>query len=304
MDADTLDNIVVDHEGIIHEITPLMKTDALYIADRHKKNFTYPMHVHDAYELNFVAHAGGVKRIVGDSSEVIGDYDLVLITNYNLEHTWEQNACKSDDIHEITVQFDFMDENNELFSRNSFKAIGRMIEKARRGLCFPMDTIMKVYDKIISLSTIKDGFYASMRFMGILYELSKSTDARMLASESYSKVVPDDDSKRILKVKEYISNNYREELRLSTLSSIANMSESAFSRYFKLHTGRTLTQYIIDVRLGYATRQLVDTQNSVAEISFNCGFNNLSNFNRIFRQKKQCSPTEFRNTYRTSRIII
>ena len=63
---------------VLHEITPLMETDALYIADRHKGEFSYPVHNHDVYELNFVENAAGVRRIVGDSTEVIGDYDLVL----------------------------------------------------------------------------------------------------------------------------------------------------------------------------------------------------------------------------------
>ena len=83
---------------VIHEITQLTGKDVLYIAERHKKEFTYPIHNHKVFELNFVEHAPGVRRIVGDSSEVIGDYDLVLITSPDLEHVWEQGDCTSDDI--------------------------------------------------------------------------------------------------------------------------------------------------------------------------------------------------------------
>lgn len=93
------------NENFIREITPLSDKDCFYIADRHKKEFTYPMHSHREFELNFVVHASGVRRIVGDSSEVIGDYDLVLITSPDLEHVWEQNTCTSSDIREITIQF-------------------------------------------------------------------------------------------------------------------------------------------------------------------------------------------------------
>ena len=82
---------MAEDRRIIHEITPLMGKDVLYIADRHKKEFTYPIHNHSVYELNFVENAAGVKRIVGDSQEVIGDYDLCLITSPDLEHVWEQN---------------------------------------------------------------------------------------------------------------------------------------------------------------------------------------------------------------------
>ena len=276
----------MEERRVIHEITPLMGKDVLYIADRRKKEFTYPIHNHEVFELNFVEHAAGVRRIVGDSSEVIGDYDLVLITSPQLEHVWEQNTCTSEDI------------------RNPFFSVRKMMNEARKGLCFPLSAIMGVYKELDTLSSIKDGFYAVMQFMTILYELSRCEGARTLASSSFAKIAVEDDSRRILKVKNFINENYMDELRLAQLAEIAGMSASAFSRFFKLHTGRNLSDYIIDIRLGYATRKLVDTSRSISEISFECGFNNLSNFNRIFKKKKGCSPSEFRENYHKTRIIV
>ena len=90
---------------IIREITPLSDKDCFYIAERYKTEFTYPIHNHSEFELNFTEKAAGVRRVVGDSSEVIGDYDLVLITGKDLEHVWEQNECRSKEIREITIQF-------------------------------------------------------------------------------------------------------------------------------------------------------------------------------------------------------
>ena len=295
---------MVDDRRIIHEITPLMGKDVLYIADRHKKEFTYPIHNHSVYELNFVENAKGVRRIVGDSQEVIGDYDLCLITSPDLEHVWEQNECHSDDIREITIQFDFSMSDETLFGRNPYASITRMMQEAKKGLSFPMQAIMKVYGLLDSLSTVKDGFYAVQQFLTILYELSRCENARTLASSSYAKVTIEDDSRRILKVKNFISKNYMDELRLPELASLAGMSSSAFSRFFKLHTGRNISEYIIDLRLGYAARMLVDTAKSISEIGFDCGFNNLSNFNRIFKKKKGCSPSEFRESYHKTRIIV
>ncbi len=294
----------MDERRIIHEITPLNGKDVLYIADRRKKEFTYPIHNHEVFELNFVEHAPGVRRIVGDSNEVIGEYDLVLITSPDLEHVWEQNTCESEDIREITVQFDFNMGEDSLFGRTPFLSVRKMMNEARKGLSFPVSAIMKVYGMLDSLSSIKEGFYAVMQFLTILYELSKCQGAKPLASSSFAKIAVEDDSRRILKVKNYISKNFMEEVRLATLADIAGMSPSAFSRFFKLHTGRNLTDYIIDIRLGAASRMLVDTSRSISEISFDCGFNNLSNFNRIFKKKKACSPTEFRENYRKTRIII
>ena len=296
---------MVDDRRIIHEITPLMGKDVLYIADRHKKEFTYPIHNHSVYELNFVENAKGVRRIVGDSQEVIGDYDLCLITSPDLEHVWEQNECHSGDIREITVQFDFSMRDETLFGRNPYASITRMMQEAKKGLSFPLQAIMKVYGMLDTLSSVKDGFYAVQQFLTILYELSRCENARTLASSSYAKVtVEDDDSRRILKVKNFISKNYMDELRLPELASLAGMSSSAFSRFFKLHTGRNISEYIIDLRLGYAARMLVDTAKSISEIGFDCGFNNLSNFNRIFKKKKGCSPSEFRESYHKTRIIV
>ena len=294
----------MEESRVIHEITPLMGKDSLYIADRRKKEFTYPIHNHEVFELNFVEHAPGVRRIVGDSNEVIDEYDLVLITSPDLEHVWEQNTCTSEDIREVTVQFYFDMGEDGLLSRNPFLSMRKMMQEARKGLCFPLDAIMHVYHLIDTLSTVKDGFYAVMQFMTILYELSKCDGARTLATSSYAKVEVESDSRRILKVKNYINKNYMEEIRLSTVADIAGMSPSAFSRFFRLHTGRTLSEYIIDLRLGYASRMLVDTSKSIAEISYGCGFNNLSNFNRIFKKKKNCSPSEFRENYHKTRIIV
>ena len=294
----------MEERRVIHEITPLMGKDVLYIADRRKKEFTYPIHNHEVYELNFVEHAPGVRRIVGDSSEVIGEYDLVLITSPDLEHVWEQHQCKSEDIREITVQFDFPLGEDSFFGKTPFLPMQKMLNEARKGLSFPVSAIMKVYDKLDSLSSIKEGFYAVIQFLTILYELSKCDGARPLASSSFAKIAVEDDSRRILKVKNFISKNYMDEIRLAQLSDIAGMSPSAFSRFFKLHTGRNLTDYIIDMRLGAASRMLVDTSRSVSEICFSCGFNNLSNFNRIFKKKKGCSPTEFRENYHKTRIVV
>ena len=289
---------------VIHEISPLMGKDVLYIADRRKKEFTYPIHNHEVYELNFVEHAAGVRRIVGDSNEVIGEFDLVLITSPDLEHVWEQNTCQSDEIREVTVQFDIDFSDNSIFSRNPFNSMKKMMDEARKGLCFPMEAIMKVYTQLDTLSSIQDGFYAFMQFLTILYELSKCEGARALASSSFAKVEVSSDSRRVQKVKNYIDQNYRYEIRLPQVADIAGMSPSAFSRFFKLHTGRNLSEYIIDLRLGYASRMLVDSTHSIAEISFSCGFNNLSNFNRIFKKRKGCSPSEFRENYHKTRVIV
>jgi len=289
---------------IIHEITPLSDKDCFYIAERYKKEFTYPIHSHQEFELNFTEKASGVRRIVGDSVEVIGEYDLVLITGKDLEHVWEQHECHSEQIREITIQF-----SSDLFfksfiNKNQFDSIRKMLEQAQKGVCFPMSAILKVYHLLDTLASEKEGFYAVIKFMTILYELSLCDDARTLSSSSFAKIGVHSDSRRVQKVQDYINEHYTEEVRLSKLADLAGMTSVSFSRFFKLRTGKNLSDYIIDIRLGYSTRLLVDSTKSVAEICYECGFNNLSNFNRIFKKKKGCSPKDFRENYRKKKVLI
>ena len=290
---------------VLREITPLSEHDFMYVADRHKKEFDYPIHIHDVLELNFVAKAAGARRVVGDSSEVIGDLDLVLITSSDLEHVWEQHECKSEDIHEVTVQFRLnFDLMTSPFRFNSYKSIYQMLIRAQRGLAFPPKAIMQVHHRLVRLSSIDEGFLAVQEFFSILYELSKFDDARELATSSFAKVGVESESKRILKVKSYIDEHYKDEMSLEQLADLVGMTCTSFSRYFKQRTSKTISEYIIDIRLGHAARMLIDTTDSISEICWRTGFNTLSNFNRLFRKRKGCSPTEFREKYQKTKVIV
>ena len=88
------------------------------------------------------------------------------------------------------------------------------------------------------------------------------------------------------------------------MADLVGMTPSSLSRFFKFRAGKTVSEYIIDIRLGCASRLLVDTTNSITEICYDCGFNNLSNFNRIFKKKKGCTPKEFRENFRKTKVII
>lgn len=289
---------------IMHEITPLSDKDCFYIADRRKSEFAYPLHSHGEFEINYVENAEGVRRIVGDSVEIIGKYDLTLIAGEELAHVWEQHQCTSKHIREITIQF-----SKDLFfgnfiHKNQFSSIRKMLNNAQKGVNFPMETIMKVYPMLDTLSAEDSGFHAVIKLLTILYELSLCENYRTLASSSFAHIDENSDSRRVRKIYEYINDHYREEIRLDDLAGIIGMTPVAASRFFKLRSGKTASDYIIDMRLGHAARLLVDTTNTVAEICYECGFNNLSNFNRIFKKRKGCSPKEFRENYRKKKMII
>ena len=290
--------------NIIKEITPLSDKDCFYIADRRKTEFTYPRHSHDEYELNYVENAAGVKRIVGDSVEIIGNYDLTLISGEDLEHVWEQHECDSNNIREITIQFSSDLFFDNFIHKNQFDSIRRMLEMAKKGISFPMEAITKIFPMLDTLSSEKEGFYSVVKFLSILYELSLIENIKTLASTSFAEIDESTDSRRVRKIYEYINNHYTEQITLDDLAGLIGMTPVAASRFFKVRAGRTISDYIIDIRLGNATRLLVNTTNSISEICYECGFNNLSNFNRIFKRKKNCSPTEFRENFRKTKIIV
>ena len=289
---------------VLNEITPLSEKDFFYIVERHKTEFTYPVHQHREYELNFIEGGAGVRRIVGDSVETIGDYDLVLVGGDDLEHVWEQGECHSKDIREITIQFPRDMFSPEQLEKNQFAAIRRMLQQAEHGLAFPVSDIVRVYHIIDTLPSQKDRFRQFLQFLLLLNELASSEGARVLASTSFAHAAKSSESRRILKVKQYIDEHYTETVHLADLADMVGMSPSAFSRFFKLRTGRTLSDYLIDIKLGNAARMLVDTTRNISEICYDCGFNNLSNFNRIFKAKRGVTPREFRAMYKKNKVIV
>lgn len=289
---------------VLTEITRLSEKDCFYIVERHKTEFTYPLHQHKEYELNFIENGKGVRRIVGDSVEEIGDYELVLIGGENLEHVWEQGNCRSTDIREITIQFPGDIFGNGLLSRNQFASIKRMLARAGHGLSFPLASIMKIYSVLDTIASEQERFIQFLKFLYILYELSVSDDSRVLASSSFAHSAKSTESRRVQKVKQYIDDNYSKPLKLAELADLVGMSPVAFSRFFRRRTDRTLSDYIVDIRLGHAARMLVDTTKNVSEICYECGFNNLSNFNRTFKAKRNYTPREFRAMFKKNKVLV
>lgn len=289
---------------VFTEITRLSDKDCFYIVERHKTEFTYPLHRHKEFELNFIQNGKGVRRIVGDSVEEIGDFELVLIGGADLEHVWEQGKCLSKDIREITIQFSGDIFGTELLSKNQFASIRRMLRRAEHGLVFPIATIMKVYSVLDTLADENERFVQFLKSLYLLYELSISDGSRVLASSSFAHSARNVESRRVEKVKQYIHDHYAEPLKLADLAALVGMSPVSFSRFFRQRTGRTLSDYIVDIRLGYAARMLVDSTKNISEICYECGFNNLSNFNRTFKAKRNYTPRDFRAMFKKNKVIV
>ena len=279
------------------EITRLEPLDIFYVGERHKTFFEYPAHCHEVYELNFVENAAGATRTIGDSHETIGNLDLVLLTGSKLVHVWEQGTCPQHDIYEITIHIDPDAFNGSFMHKRAFFSIRRMLERAQRGLAFPEPAIQILREDIINLAHSNESFAAVIRLWNLLYRLSLVEDARELSSSSFVNVQEENEDVRVQKIREYIASRYMHDISLPELADLVCMNVDAFSRFFRNTTGRTPNRYIIDYRLGIAARLLLTTRMSVSEIGFSCGFNTLSHFNRLFRESKGCTPSEFRERF-------
>jgi AraC-like DNA-binding protein len=291
---------------VYREITPLTQYDCFTIFARKKKSFDFPLHNHDEFELNMILAGKGVKRIVGDHTEVIDDAELVLVGN-NLPHGWLTHNYKWEEgmpeVYEITVQFhrDLFDD--KFLRRNQLFFIRSLLEKSAKGISFSRETIERITPRLKALVQ-KSGFDSILELMSILHDLSVSRNMRTLSNGTFTDENINFNSRRIEKVFAHMRNNYDKEINLEDVSKLAGMSEVSFSRFIKKRTGKTFIESLNEIRLGHASRSLINTTNTISEIAYKCGFNNLSYFNRIFKNKNGCTPKEFRDNYSGTRTFI
>lgn len=289
--------------NIIKEITPLTQNDCFTIFSRIKSEFNFPLHFHEEFELNLIVNAKGAKRIVGDNVEEIDDLELVLV-GPNLSHVWLSHNCTSENITEVTIQWhkDLFDD--KFLKRNQLSFIRRMFDRSVRGILFPRATAESVAARLLAINQMQ-GFDSVLELMSILHELSTSKSMRILSDVTFNNAqVLNYNSRRIDKAYEFMNANFHKPISLKDLAKLVNMTEVSFSRFIKKRTGNTFIDSLNEIRLGHATRMLIETTHSIAEISYNCGFNNISNFNRFFKKKKHCTPKEFRENFAGTRVFI
>jgi AraC-like DNA-binding protein len=197
---------------------------------------------------------------------------------------------------EITIQFhkDLFDD--KFLNRNQLHFVKSMLERAQRGLLFSSETAEAMKGRIIALQDA-GGFMSVVELLSLLHDLSASGNPRTLSDAGFSNERYHYNSRRLEKVFDYINQHYHKQVNLCEVSKIANMPESSFSRFIKQRTGKTFVDNLNEIRLGHAARLLIETSNTVSEIAYQCGFNNISNFNRAFKRKKMCIPKYFRETY-------
>ena len=287
---------------ITREVTPLTKNDCFAIFSREKSGFDFPLHNHDYLEINLILNGTGAQRIVGNHIGEIEERELVCI-GPNLAHGWFNHHCQSESIREVTIQFhrDLFDE--KFLKKNQLVNIRNMFENSKRGILFSKSTIDAIAPRILALYK-KLGFDSILELLSILNHLSVSRDFKLLSDSSFIDEECNYISRRIEKVFEFMNNNFHEHITLADAAQIANMADASFSRFIKYRTGNSFVENLNEIRLGHVSRMLIDTNQSIAEIAYKCGFNNMANFNRTFKGKKGLTPKEFRENYVGKRIFI
>ena len=294
-------------KNIFTEFPPISNDDIFVIFERRKTDFNFPVHVHPEYEINFITGARGAVRVVGDNVEEISDAEMVLITGSNLEHTWKNgDASESREIYEVTIQFspDLLAHGGFL-DKKHFSPIRKMFLDGQNGIAFSEPVIRQCGAIIQQILGSRDGFNSFLMFLSLLNVMAHDDNYRVLSNSKFSSCHEAYDSKNIGVIMDYLNSNYHRKVTLEEAAALVNMSVPSFARFIRARTGFSFVNCLNNIRIGSAARVLIDEPSeTIASIAYRCGFNNLSNFNRIFKAKRGITPKEFRSYYKKNKIII
>ncbi len=252
-------------------------------------------HYHPELELVYIIKGEGT-RFVGDNIDRFESGDLVLL-NSNLPHVWKSDeeyfkpeSKKTVAAIVIHFQIDFL--GSQLWNVPEFSTISKLLESSRSGISFHIPTrhpIKKLLIKIPNLSL----FDRLLMLLTILNQLSTIKEQKNLSGISYTENNLLNKSERLDKINNFIINNFKNEIQHEKVAAIANMTVASLCRYFKKKTRKTLTEFINEVRIGYACKLLIDGKYSISDICYQCGYNNPSYFNRQFKKITQINPGQY-----------
>ena len=277
---------------ILQEIVPITEDDLFIIFNRPNAKFSYPIHSHPEYEINLVMNTSGT-RVIGDNEEEFNGLDLVM-TGPNLPHVWKSGLETN---HVITIQFSSDLLADQIVSKRVFMPIRQLLIDSIQGLHFYGSDAEWLRDEIMELLNMQ-GFQTATKFFSILCSMATATKRKLVSNMYESEILINiSKSRRITKACKYIEENISQKISLSDVAMLVNMSESAFSHFFKKKTGISFITHVNNLRVAKACDMLINTSSSASEICYDCGFNNKSNFIRIFTKKKQMTPIEYRKYY-------
>jgi len=266
---------------------------SLVIFERKENSFAWNWHYHPEIELTWIQKGRGT-RLVGDHSESYRRNDLVLLGS-NLAHTWFSPGETGEQNQAIVIQLRPQLFSESLLSLPEFAAIAQLIARAGHGLRFSEETGRKIGKQMKELLR-ETGLPRWVGFIRILNELATAPGAE-LASSGYQRRRAYKQSSRLERVTTYIEKHCCEELSLSQAAKMTELTPSAFSRFFRKMTHKTFVSYRNSCRIRETCRMLTETDLTITQIAFECGFENLANFNRRFRTEKYMVPREYRRMH-------
>jgi len=230
-------------------------------------------------------------RVIGDSEEAFDGLDIVMMGPY-LPHVWKAEGSGH---RVVTIQFSGDMLNYSIIGKRLFLPIKQLLIDSAQGLCFNGPDAERIRQEILEL-TMLQGFQTATKFLNILNYMATAFRRKLVSNYSESEVSRStSNSRRISKACKYIEDNISRKITLSEVAELVNMSDSAFSHFFKTKTGISFITYVNNLRVAKACDLLINTSLSASEICYDCGFNNKSNFIRIFTQRKNMTPIEYRN---------
>lgn len=258
------------------------------------RGFDCPWHFHSECELILVHRSGGY-RMLGDHLAALRPGDLVLV-GPNLPHIYHNDEGApggAPPVRALLVQFEADCLGEGLMRLPAMGPVRRLLGRASLGLEVRGETRSRVAALMAEMARLS-GVRRIARFLEILDALARSRDCRSLASPGFASSGNPFDQERMNRVCRFISERLEHPIFLSDVARLVHLSEGAFSRFFRAHTGKTFPVFVNELRVGRACRLLAENEMNVTEVAFACGFENLSNFNRQFLRLKGASPSQFR----------
>lgn len=280
----------------VFEKVPHRDWESFHCETVHGPDYGTRWHFHPEYQITLAIRSRG-HRVVGDNIAPLMDGDLVLVGS-NLPHVWHQDEGGGASVDAVIVRFaeDFL--GRDFLNMPEVEPVKRLLRRAARGLEVRGSARLEVSQRMRRLAEC-DGLSRVVELLAILDSLARSKDLRPLASAGYEPTLHATDQGRMERVCDYIHQHLTEDIDRAQLAKLAHLSEGAFSRFFRSRTGKTVPEYINEVRVGRACRMIAEDQQNITDIALDCGYRNLANFNRRFREVAGCTPREYRAQMRT-----
>jgi AraC-like DNA-binding protein len=248
-------------------------------------------HYHPEIEIVYIEEGLG-KRHIGNNISYFENGDLLLIGS-NLPHYGFPTRLTGQD-QEIVLQVHESHFTQGFLDMVELSSIKHLLKKAKLGLSYYGETKSAIGESLKSMFYM-NAFEKTIELVKILHIMSMSEECEVLNAEGFSLIASGSDLQRIDIIYNYVSQNFASNISLQEISQKVNLTVPALCRFFKRSTGKTFVQFLNEYRIAHACKLLSDNKDNISNIAFNCGFQNISNFNRAFKKVTGISPSEFRN---------